>query len=169
GQPGVFDADASASVCFTGLTDPASGCLSRSTTGTSGPGGNTGATKKYVDANIKVTPNDINEVNNPHTFTVEVNALVDATGLTPSSFAITPAVVPTPDTTNTNTCASPTVSANGLTATCTITINNSQPGVFDADASASVCFAGLTHRAGAARVRRTAGRPGHGGNTAGKP
>ncbi|TMB95531.1 MAG: hypothetical protein E6J42_10390 [Chloroflexi bacterium] len=149
--------------------------ITRSTSGNSGPGGNTGATKKYVDANIKVTPNDINEVGNPHTFTVEVNALVDATGLVPSGFAITPSVSPTPDTTNTNTCATPTVSANGLTATCTITINNSQPGVFEADASATVCFAGLTQSPATACVppvagsqgitRSTSGNSGPGGNT----
>src|SRR5205085_1562073 len=39
--------------------------------------------KNYVDANIRVTPNGVNEVGTAHTFTITVNAFPSGTG-TPS-------------------------------------------------------------------------------------
>ena len=128
---GTFTAGASADIAYTdGPT------LTRAT-GDGVHGDSADAVKKYVDASISITPSATNEVGQDHAFTVTVTA----TGpVTPASFTITPSVSPTPDTTNTSTCDSPTVALDGMSATCTITINNSTIGTFTAGASADIAY-----------------------------
>jgi hypothetical protein len=111
-----------------------------------GPGGSGPATKHYVDANISIGPNGINPVGQEHVFTIVVNALPG--GASPVSFAnITPTVQPQPGT-MTTTCASPVISNGGLTATCTLTVDNSLANVFQANASADITMGTVTvHRA----------------------
>src|SRR5258708_15761050 len=104
------------------------GAVTRATgdglSGDSGP-----AVKQYVDANISISPNGVNEVGTPHTFTIVVNASPAGTGA--PSYAITASVSPTPGTLATN-CGSPVLSNGGNTATCSLTINNPTSGDFTA-------------------------------------
>jgi len=151
----TYTANATALVNFSmagGSPDTAS--VTRSTSGNSGPGGSGPATKHYVDAAIKVTPNGVNEVGDAHIFTVEVTAY--PSGATPVSFAITPSVSPDP-TSKSDTCSAPTITGN--VATCTLTINNSSANTFEVDASATVTMGGL------AVTRSTTGNSGPSGNT----
>src|SRR3989441_471855 len=112
--------------------------VTRATDGTHGSSGP--AVKKFVDANISIAPNGVNEVGTAHTFTITVNALPD--GASPVVFtSITPSVSPAPDSQST-TCAAPTVVSN--TATCTLTITNNSAGSFTANASAQVTMGGVT-------------------------
>jgi len=162
--PGVFTATASASV-VTG-----NGTVNVSTDGL---GNNSGAAvKTYVDASIAIAhaiaqtaTNEVgqshtfaigqtatNEVGQSHTFTVTVTGSGDL-----SNVSITPSVSPAPGTLS-DTCANPSVSGN--TATCTITINSTVPGVFTANASANVTIAGL------AITRSTSGNAGPAGSGA---
>src|SRR5258708_1955532 len=83
--------------------------------GDSGP-----AVKQYVDANISISPNGVNEVGAPHTFTIIVNASPAGTGA--PSYAITTSVSPSPGTSSSN-CSSPVLSNGGHTAPCSLTIN----------------------------------------------
>ncbi len=127
----VFQANASADVTMGGVT------VHRATDGTHGSSGP--ATKTYVDAAIAVSPSSVNEVGHAHTFTVTVTAI--PSGASPVVFSsITPAVTPTPDLQNTNTCGSPTV--NGDVATCTVTVDNSTAGTFTVNATAVVTMGG---------------------------
>src|SRR5262249_28502091 len=93
-----------------------------------------------VDAAISIAPSGVNAVGNPHTFTITVTAIPN--GASPVSFGpITPSVSPAPGS-MTSTCGAPTVAGN--TATCTVTINNSTPDTFTANASAEVTMGGKT-------------------------
>src|SRR5207248_749727 len=104
----TFTADASAQVTIGGVT------MTRATNGNSGPGGSGSATKSFVDANITISPNGVNEVNHSHTFNITVNALPGGSGLTASSFVITTSVSPAPGT-QSSTCGTPTVVGNQAT------------------------------------------------------
>src|SRR5437667_1596259 len=66
--------------------------VTRSTDSTHGSSG--AATKEFVDANISISPNGINEVNHSHTFTITTTAIPD--GRTVTGFKITPSINPTP-------------------------------------------------------------------------
>lgn len=113
-------------------------------------------TIKCVDASITITPSGANEVGDSHQFTITVTAMPG--GASPVSFdSITPSVSPTPDSMS-DTCDSPVVSGNS--ATCTVTINNDNAGVFTANASADVTMGGLTV------TRSTSGNSGPGGSGA---
>lgn len=127
----VITAHATASVVIQGQTFNVS---------TNGTGGNSGdAVKRYVDANVSISPNGVNEVGNQHTFTISTTAL--PSGTTPSLTSITPSVtapagfVLGTDYTTSNTCASPTGSGAGP-RTCTVTVNSSKAGTFTAHAVA---------------------------------
>jgi len=140
---GTYTANATGAVTIGGAQ------LSRTTApdgSAAGPGGSGPATKHYVDANISIGPNGINPVGQEHVFTIVVNALPG--GASPVSFAnITPTVQPQPNTMST-TCGSPVISNGGLTATCTLTVDNSLANVFQANASADITMGTVTvHRA----------------------
>lgn len=112
-------------------------------------------TTKVVDASIKVTPNDVNEVGDPHTFTVYVEA-DDGSGPSPVqgvkptvSFDVTPGSV-------TDNCASTGTDASGE---CTVEINSSTVGVFNVDASITLNVLGVS------LTRDTAGNSGPNGNS----
>ena len=87
-------------------------------------------------ANIAITPDGVNPLNDPHTFTVTVESSLSFQSLT-----ITPSVEPTPDEQST-TCDNPVI--EGATATCTLTINSSMPGVFTATAEAIIDLGNIT-------------------------
>jgi hypothetical protein len=94
------------------------------------------------DANVTITPlNPVNEIGNAETFTITVTAIPN--GISPVAFtSITPTVNPTAGlTTNTNTCASPTI--NGNVATCTLTINSTTATSFTAHVAAVVTIGGV--------------------------
>jgi hypothetical protein len=103
-----------------------------------GPGGSGNLTKKWADASIKIVENAVNEVNDDHVFTVTATAHAPA-GTSVEFDSVTTSVDPTPDDAD-STCATPVLSAGGLVATCTFTINNADPGAFDVDASVAVTF-----------------------------
>lgn len=111
--------------------------VARSTNGNSGPGGSGNATKQWVDGYVKVTADDVNAVNDSHTFDVEFGVLaagadtVTLTSLTPTITPVSPTPAPT---LNTSTCGTPTKVGNVWT--CTVTINSSVAGVFKATAEA---------------------------------
>jgi uncharacterized repeat protein (TIGR01451 family) len=131
--------------------------VTRSTSGNFGPGGSGPATKHYVNASIAITPNQAtNVIKHQHVFTITLTAIPDDAG-TPSNFSITPSLSPTTNlTTNSNTCAHPTVSVN--TATCTYTINSSVVGTYTLNATGSVTIGGVTV------TRSTSGNSGPGGS-----
>src|ERR1044071_1793481 len=112
--------------------------------------GNFSASTTVVDANVSITPNKTNEVGNQHQFTIKVEATTNGV-TTPGQpngvpiFNITPSVDPTPNAQQTSDCATPTITGlptdpnhGVVTATCTLTINNSQVGLFTANADAVV-------------------------------
>jgi hypothetical protein len=108
---------------------------------TNGAAGNSDpAVKKWVDAYITIGESETNNITEPHTFTIAVTQVPGSA--TPATTAnITPSVTPTPDSIS-DTCG--TVPFAGMTATCTITINNNTPGVFTADASVALTIDGVT-------------------------
>lgn len=103
-------------------------------------GGSGNLTKKWADGSIEIVDDGVNEVNDDHLFTVTVTAHRPASGETVTFDSITPSVTPTPDSA-VSTCDSPTVAGDGLSATCTYTINNADADIFDVDASADISFA----------------------------
>jgi uncharacterized repeat protein (TIGR01451 family) len=132
---GTFTANATAAVSYADAFGDTL-TVTRSTSGNSGPGGSGPATKVFADAAVSISPNGINEVNHPHTFTITATALSGGGSVT--GFVITPSISPAP-TSESDTCGTPTVSGN--TATCTVTITSSTPGTFTANATAAVSFA----------------------------
>lgn len=135
---GVFDVDASAVVSYSSATFTEE--VARSTTANAGPGGNTGATKTFVDASIAITGTATNNVNDAHVFTVTATAIPagDATVVFDS---VSTSLAPTPGSVST-TCDQPSVSGN--VATCTLTINSSVAGVFVADATVRLTVGGVS-------------------------
>ena len=109
-----------------------------STTAPQGTGATNNNVKTWVDGNITITPSATNPVGQEHVFTITANALGSAT---PTSIAITPSVSPAPSSSS-NTCATPTLSNGGKTATCTVTINSTATGVFTANASVVFSYTG---------------------------
>ncbi|HLO35765.1 MAG TPA: hypothetical protein VK194_06775, partial [Candidatus Deferrimicrobium sp.] len=107
-----------------------------STTAPQGPGATNNNVKTWVDGNIAITPSATNQVGVEHTFTITANALGS---VVPTSVAITPSVSPAPSSSS-DTCASPTLSNGGKTATCTVTINSNVTGVFTANGTAVFTF-----------------------------
>jgi len=93
-------------------------------------------TKRYVDANVNITANGVNEVGHQHVFTITTNAIPSGTAATLNS--IVPHVTPAPNGTYSDTCATPQV--NGNSATCTVTVNNNTAGTITATADASWHF-----------------------------
>ncbi|HXE74729.1 MAG TPA: kelch repeat-containing protein [Candidatus Xenobia bacterium] len=124
----IYEADASVTVNVGSVP------LTRDTTGNSGPGGNDGATKKYVDASIKIDPDDTNAVGDPHTFTVTVLA-DQGSGEQPVQ-GVVPVISFSPMTPGsvTNNCAAGT-DVNGQ---CTVVINSTVAGTFNIDASVTL-------------------------------
>src|SRR3989442_9549393 len=98
--------------------------VTRATDGTHGSSGP--AVKKYVDANIAIAPNGVNEVGTAHTFTITVNALPD--GASPVVFtSITPSVSPAPDSQDPT---STRLNSSHDRTTCTLFCINNTPGSF---------------------------------------
>lgn len=112
--------------------------LDRSTHGTDGPSAN--LVKQWVDGSIAIVPDAVNEVGQPHTFTITAIALPAGTGA-PIFGAITVTVSPAP-TSQSNTCATPLVQGN--VATCSLTITSNTAGVFTANASVQITMGGVT-------------------------
>ncbi len=134
---GIFNADASVTILVGGVS------LTRDTAGNSGPDGNDGATKRYIDAKISIDPqNDTNRVNDQHKFTVSV--LVDegeGGGFLPFEGALVDIVVsPPPDSLLEDDCNDGTA-ADG---TCMAFINSSVTGVFTARARSEITIDGVT-------------------------
>lgn len=147
---GAFSANATGGVTMGGVT------VIRSTSGNSGPGGSGPAVKRFVDASISITPDRaVNEVGVPHVFTVTVTAFPSGVG-TPA-YSIGTSVSPAPDSQD-STCDAPTISADGNTATCTVTINSATPVTFTVNATADVTMGGVTV------TRSTSGNSGPGGS-----
>jgi hypothetical protein len=144
-----FTADATVQVTMGGLA------VTRSTSGTSGPGGTGSATKDFVDASISICCNGVNEVGKSHTFDITVHAY--PSGAETTGYAITTDVTPTPDS-QSSTCDDPTITDGGNTATCTLTISNDTVQTFTANASADVTMGGVTV------TRSTSGNAGPGGS-----
>jgi len=157
----VFTANATAVWHFAdGANPPNTADVTRSTSGNSGPGGSGPATKRYVDANVSIAQNAVNEVNHQHVFTI--TSVATASGTTATLTSITPSVSPAPSS-QSSTCANPQV--NGNTATCTLTINSATPGVFTANATAVWHFADGANPPNTADVTRsTSGNSGPGGS-----
>jgi len=130
--PGSVDIHATTTFDVAGQT------LHRETDGSAGSSGD--AEKTYVDGYITITPDeDTNPVGQSHTFTITAYAQGDA----PDSWIITPTVTPAPDT-QSDTCVSPAVAPDGMSASCTLTINNNDAGVFTASAEADLIFGSST-------------------------
>jgi hypothetical protein len=158
----TFTANASATVNFssTGGT-PSTASVTRSTSGTSGPGGSGPATKRFVDGSISITPNDTNGIKESHTFTITATAI--PSGATPVTFnSITPSVSPAP-TSQSSTCgSSATWGGSGNTRTCTLTINSDTATTYTANASTSITMGTVT----VTRSTASGGNAGPGGSGA---
>jgi hypothetical protein len=104
-------------------------------------GANSGnLTKRWVDAFVTIGETAVNDTGDPHTFTITATAI--PSGASPVRFSsITTSLTPVPETVS-STCDTPTVSADGLTATCTLTVNSSVAGVFVANATARLSIGG---------------------------
>jgi Prealbumin-like fold domain len=116
--------------------NPASTNVTRSTDSTHGSSGS--VTKRFVDANISISPNGVNEISNQHVFTITTNAI--PSGTTPSITSITPSIttaIPAANITQSNTCDAQGIvlSNNGNTATCTLTVNSTVAGTVTANAT----------------------------------
>jgi hypothetical protein len=136
---GHFVLNASADVTMGGVT------MHRTTApdgSQAGPGGSGPATKDYVDAAIGIGPSASNEVGHQHVFTIVVTALPGGVTTAPTFKSITTSVAPQPMDSS-DTCATPVISGDGLTATCTLTIDNDLPATFTADATAVVSIGGV--------------------------
>ncbi len=127
---------------------------------TKGGGGDFGQatfTFGVSDASITITPTSAtNHVGQQHVFTVTATATPFTASLPVVFGAFTTSVTPTPDTTNSTTCVTPTIS--GDVATCTITINSSVAGTFTANAGVTLTINGQT------LTRSTDGSNGPSGN-----
>src|SRR5262245_28470617 len=128
-KPGISTVSASANVPLQG--DNTASVTTNGSNGNSGP-----ATKRWVDARIKIEGTKTNEVGTAHTFTVTFEQN-DGTGSgwTPVPDGTKPVVTisPLPGTVTDNCGSSGTT--NG---TCTVVINSNSPGVFTANASGTV-------------------------------
>ncbi len=119
------------------------------------------AVKRFVDARIAIAPDDVNEINENHTFTVTVaqnlglgvGFVAPAAG-TAVTVSLTDANGSTVQT-SANTCASPGTTAAG---TCTVTFTSPTAGLVTGNASVSLSLDGQTV------VRDTAGTAGPGGS-----
>src|SRR5262249_43643510 len=160
---GTFTANAQANWRFAdgdANPNPASADVTRSTSGNSGPGGSGPATKRFVDANVRIAPNGVNEVNHAHTFTV--TSVADPQGTTATITSITPSIVNDATPILNSTCGSP--QQNGNTATCTFQINSSSAATFTANAEAKWHFVGSGTPSTADVTRSTSGNSGPGGS-----
>src|SRR2546427_793608 len=96
------------------------------------------ATRRRVHANFHFDPSAVMGFTHPHTFTITLNALPG--NQTASNFSITPSGA----TFTANTCASPTVALNGLSASCTVTVNSSTVQTVTVNATGHVTMGGVT-------------------------
>jgi hypothetical protein len=130
---GVFSVHAAADIPVGGLT------LTRQT---DGQGDNSEeAVKTYVDAAISIGDSAINQVGDPHIFTITVTKH-DGSAWAPADDGVKPVITFLGDSPDVlaDTCADPGTVA-GL---CQITINSSVSGVFTAHAAAHIPVGGLT-------------------------
>ncbi len=127
-------------------------------------GGSDNLVKRWVDASIRVVETAVNEVNDDHQFTVTVTAH-RPTNETVTYTSITPSAVTAPAEMTSNNCDAPDVAADGLSATCTFTMNSTSAGIFDVDATAVVKFSGGGFEATVTRSTAVGGDPGPIGNT----
>ena len=134
---GVFDVDASVTATIGGVS------VSRSTSGTSGPGGNSGATKTYVDARITIALDGVNEVGDPHPFTVTVFEDPGTGEVAAAGETVTLSITSGTATFVTNGLQSITCVTNA-SGQCTESIASTTPGVVTVSASVGVSVGGLT-------------------------
>jgi hypothetical protein len=142
-QPGVFDVDASVTVSIGGVS------ITRDTAGTSGPGGNSGASKTFVDANIQITPGTgVNQIGDPHTLAGHVNVNTGTGGYVnaPAGTTINFSIVSGPGSLSAASCL--TVAATGsCTVTLTNNTNDTTPGTTTVKAATDVTVGGVSlHR-----------------------
>jgi len=139
-KAGVFTAHAVAVWHFAdgdAGANPATADVTRATDGTHGSSND--ATKRFVDANISISAPSVNEVGHQHVFTITTNSI--PSGTTDSLTSITPSIttlIPAASVTTSDTCnaAGIVLSNSGHTATCTLTVNSTLPGVVTANATA---------------------------------
>jgi len=121
------------------------------------------ATKTWVDANISIGPDGVNQVGDAHTFTVTVNQDAgDGNGMQPVSGASVFTLLDIGGSSASvtgGTCGSGTTNASGQ---CTIIVNSQTAGTATVDVSVTLTINGLV---GSATVtRNTAGDSGPGGS-----
>jgi LPXTG-motif cell wall-anchored protein len=138
-----FTADATATLTVGSVSMTRSTALNQN----HGPGGSGSATKDYVNAFITITPaTAVNAVGTPHTFHITFTALYPPnTSPAVGPWTITPSVISPPSTAlsqNTTTCTSPTIVVNNAagktTATCDLTINTPNYGIYTANVAGVV-------------------------------
>ncbi|MBA2383845.1 MAG: hypothetical protein H0V68_04175, partial [Actinobacteria bacterium] len=118
--------------------------------------GNSGdAVKRFVDASVTIGDSAVNQVNDSHTFTINVTPI--AAGATIDSVTITPSLSPVPvaPQTTSNTCDAPMFNATTGVYSCTLTVNSPTPGTFTANASTTVTFSSAAGDPSTASVTRT--------------
>lgn len=152
------------SASTTSLVGPVT--VTRSTDGNAGTGGSGNATKHWADGYIKVTPDEVNPVNEQHVFAVEFGVMTGGAD-TVSDVSITPAVTKGATdpalVTNDDNCASPTETALGSHIyQCTITINSSGAGTYTATASGSAFVSDTNISGAAAVIKRSSTASAHG-------
>jgi hypothetical protein len=139
---GIFDVDATVLVTFDDGTNPKIS-ITRSTDPTiapAGPNGNSGATKRFVDARVSIGPDGVNAVGDPHTVTGKAESN-DATGWAAAAgetihFAITQGVGDFVG--GVDSCVA------GVDGTCSVAIVSDEPGVTWVSASTSYAVLGVT-------------------------
>lgn len=142
----TFTANASTTVTFTGSGTPPSAQVERSTSGNSGPGGSGAATKRFVDARIKIEPPlDTNGIGESHTVTVSVEKDLGAGGGWEALAGATPAVTLSPSggaavASKVDNCVSP--GGTGSNGQCTVTFTSNSAGTVTGAASVTVTVDG---------------------------
>jgi prealbumin domain-containing protein len=142
-KAGIVTGHAEANVVIGGTTFPVH-------TGSDATASSPDATKRFVDANVSISPSATNAVGTAHTFTISTTA--SPAGTTASLTSITPIVSPAPGTL-TSTCNAP--SGTGDTRTCTVTINSTSAGTFTANATVVWGFTGTGTPSSATVTRDT--------------
>lgn len=140
---GIIKGNATATVTINGVQSPSATTDGSQTSVGSGAFNSVPAIKKFVDANITITPNATNKVGDPHTFTVTVNENAgDGLGFVP---AVGESVTVT--LTNTNGASAPVTTFAGTTNAAgqiLVTTNSSTAGRIIANATSSIVVGGLT-------------------------
>src|SRR5439155_1612665 len=101
-------------------------------------GNSDNVTKRFVDANVSITPNGVNEVGTAHTFTVSTTGI--PSGTTATLLSITPHTSPSVTLLNNNCANSANWGGSGNTRTCTFQVNSTSATQIVATADVSCKF-----------------------------